>query len=127
MGIAGLLRPLRRALLRRLRPLPPPHFRLIVHVAELPDVPAQLDADTIYVAGAQDLPKWAVLQCPCSRAHRITLSLQSGRSRWSVRPGRGAPTVGPSIDVRADVADGVRCHYWIRDGVVHWVPDWWLE
>lgn len=111
------------AFLRRvLRLGPPAHFRRVVHVWELPDVPTVLAADAIYVAGRDALPKWAVFRCPCERGHRVTLPLQ-GYPRWSVRYRRGGPTMSPSVDVRGDWSGGRRCHYGIRNGRVTWVSD----
>jgi hypothetical protein len=114
---------LRRLLRRPLRP----HFRRIIRVLELPDVPDELTADTIYVVGSEAMPKWAVLRCPCERGHSVTLRLQPGRSSWRITEGRGGPSVYPSIDVRGDWKGGTRCHYWVRHGVVHWVPAWWTH
>lgn len=117
-----------RAFLRRLFRLgPPPTFRRIVQVPELPDVPDVLAADAVYVAGAPRAPKWAVLRCPCDSGQRVTLSLQPGSPRWRVTGGRGGPSVHPSVDIRSDLDGGVRCHYWIRHGVVRWVPNWWAD
>jgi hypothetical protein len=116
------------SLLRRLfsRALPP-HFRRIARVPELPDMPDELAADIIYVVGSEAAPKWAVLLCPCERGHPVTLRLQPGRSSWRVTHGRRDPSIYPSIDVRGDWKGGARCHYWVRQGEVHWVPEWWSE
>lgn len=105
----------------------PPHFRRIARVSELPDVPAVLAPDAIYVVGSDAMPKWAVFRCPCQRGHPVTLRLQPGRSSWRVSNVRGGPSISPSVDVRGDWKGGERCHYWVRRGVVHWVPAWWSE
>lgn len=89
-------------------------------VGTISDVPDDLDQSVFYIAGTSSLPKWAVFICPCERPHRVTLSLQSShRPHWRVRIRSGRVTVWPSVDVR----DWRRCHYWIRDGRVQWVPD----
>jgi Family of unknown function (DUF6527) len=63
---------------------------------------------------------WIAFDCPCGRRHRIVLNLSPmRRPRWRVTV--EAPlTIVPSIDS----AEGrTRCHYWIRDGRVQWVPE----
>jgi hypothetical protein len=106
-------------LVRRVLHLKPRRQFVRVHlVPELHDVPELLDSKTVYVAGSLELPKWAVLTCPCPRHHPVTLSLQRPhRVWWSIRQGDGGPTIHPSIDVQAEE----RCHYWVRDGRVTWV------
>ncbi len=118
----ALLRFLRRLLgLGRTR-----RFQHVVFVGELPDVPAAMAADTIYVAGPASAPKWAALTCPCDVGHRVTLPLR-GLPSWRVQRGRRGPTVHPSIDVRGDLSGGTRCHYWVREGRVEWVPISWTS
>jgi len=94
-------------------------FWRTVQVSELHDIPDALDPHTVYIAGTEALPKWAVLLCPCPEPHRVTLSLQpTHRFYWRVGQGRRGPTIRPSIDIHRDR----RCHYWILDGDVRWVP-----
>lgn len=95
-------------------------FRRVVYVGELYDVPELLDPAAFYVAGAEELPKWAAFACPCGTGHRVVLSLQAGhRPHWRLAVRAGAPSIWPSVDVL-----GVRrCHYWIRAGHVEWAGD----
>lgn len=123
----SIVRRLRLFLHRLLRGQPPVTFRRLARVPELPDVPGELAADTIYIVGSAAMAKWAVLRCPCERGHPVTLNLQVGSFPWKVTERRGKPSVYPSIDVRGDRSGGTRCHYWVRQGVVHWVPEWWIE
>ena len=96
-------------------------FPKTTEVAELHDVPEDLEPGVIYIAGTTILRKWVVFACPCERPHRVTLSLQPNhRPHWRVRVGLGRATIYPSVDVR----EWRRCHYTIRDGRVQWVPDW---
>jgi hypothetical protein len=95
-------------------------FPKITEVAALVEVPDDLDPHVIYLVGSSTLRKWAVFACPCERSHRVTLSLQtSHRPHWRVRIRSRGITISPSVDVR----EWRRCHYWIRDGRVDWVPD----
>jgi hypothetical protein len=66
-------------------------------------------------------PKWAVLNCPCQRGHRVILDLHPKHSpRWRVIVMRdGFPTIRPSIDVH----EKIRCHYVVTGGRVWWVPE----
>jgi hypothetical protein len=88
-------------------------------VSELYDVPEDMSAETVYVAGTPERMKWAVFVCPCDFGHDITVSLQEeDHPHWRLRVDRGRPTIYPSIDV----LDGRRCHYWIIRGRVQWAP-----
>lgn len=99
----------------------PREFERIVRVPELHDVPDELDLKAIYVAGAANVPKWAVFMCPCERPHRVTQSLQSSHSeRWRITDQRPGPTISPSVDVNV----WRRCHFWVKKGHVRWVPSW---
>lgn len=40
---------------------------------------------------------------------------RSSRTRWML----GQPSVHPSMDYGGNP----RCHYWLRDGRIHWVPN----
>ena len=108
------------AVVRRIRAaFDRPHFRRVVTVAELHDVPEHIGPHDVYIAGAAR-PKWIALLCPCPRPHRVVLSLQSTHQHaWRVFMERGFPTVVPSVDVYA----WRRCHYVIRAGRVRWVSD----
>jgi hypothetical protein len=41
------------------------------------------------------------------------------RTRWEVTNNTGQPSAHPSIDYRGNS----RCHYWLRDGRIYWVPN----
>mgnify|MGYP003383269690 CR=1 FL=1 len=92
----------------------------VVTVLRRADLPERLHPHRLYVLGGT-APKWALLDCPCGRAHVIELNLANpARTRWTVTTNEaGEPSVYPSIDYLGKP----RCHYWLRDGRVHWVPD----
>lgn len=92
----------------------------LVVLADRSGLPEGLDPRCIYVLGVTT-PKWALLDCPCGRGHTIELNLANpARTRWSVTTNdTGQPSVHPSIDYRGQP----RCHYWLRDGRIHWVPN----
>jgi hypothetical protein len=92
----------------------------VVTVPRRADLPESLHPHRLYVLGGTT-PKWALLDCPCGRGHAIDLNLaNTARTRWKVTTNEaGQPSVYPSIDYQ----DEPRCHYWLRDGRVDWVPD----
>lgn len=92
----------------------------VVVFADRSGLPAALDPRCVYILGTTT-PKWAFFDCPCGRGHTIELNLVNpARTQWKVTiNSTGHPSVHPSIDYRGDP----RCHYWLRDGRIHWVPD----
>jgi hypothetical protein len=84
-------------------------------------VPHRLGRRQFVIVGLQERPKWAVFDCPCGRGHRLMLSLQqSHRPHWRLKLGGDGPSLWPSVDSVAEY----RCHFWVRDGRVHWARDW---
>jgi hypothetical protein len=92
-----------------------------VTVPSRADLPDSLHPHRIYLVGGSTAPKWALLDCPCGRGHTIELNLANpSRTRWNVTTtNTGEPSVQPSIDHQGEP----RCHYWLRAGRIHWVPD----
>lgn len=93
----------------------------VIYVAErhdLPDLPA---ANTLAIAGSMERPKWILFDCPCGYGHVVLLptSPVQGRASWNL----DVSTIGPSLHPSIDRTDGVRCHFWLRGGVVHWVDN----
>lgn len=103
---------------RRLRRRPRAKLTHLVTLASRSDLPANMNPRRLYQLGEPG--KWAVMTCPCGRGHLIELNLaHPGRAQWQVnsQSGGGAPSVRPSVDVRAER----RCHFWLCDGRVRWV------
>jgi hypothetical protein len=82
-------------------------------------LPNPLPARRLYLLG--DPPQWAVFNCPCGTGHDIMLRIDNtGSWRLTTSRWRQWPTVRPSVD--AEGPNQRRCHYWITDGRVSWVP-----
>jgi hypothetical protein len=97
-----------------------PRISRIVQSETQAAVPDRPDRHALYVVGAADAPKWAIMECPCGRGHRLALNLSPTISpRWDVRVEDGRPTVRPSVDSHSPY----HCHFWLRRGRVHWTQD----
>jgi hypothetical protein len=96
------------------------HITKVIKVPSRADLPDILHPQRLYLLGGAT-PKWAVLDCPCGRGHTIELNLANpARTRWKVTTNNaGEPSVHPSIDYQAEP----QCHYWLRNGRIHWVPN----
>lgn len=112
----GVVRAYRRALNTRAKP----RIDRLVGVADRSGLPDLLDPRCVYILGTTKA-KWAILDCPCGRGHTIELNLANpARTRWKVTTNQsGQPCIHPSVDYQGQP----RCHYWLRDGRVHWVPN----
>ena len=84
-------------------------------------MPRTLSRRSVYLVGDEHRPGWAVFACPCGTGHIVQVNLERNRTQpaWSVTEGPSGPSIRPSIDVHGDRQ---RCHYWLRDGAVRWVP-----
>lgn len=96
-------------------------FTRVAYYAEHSDLPEIPKANELAIAGSATNPKWALLDCPCGRGHTILLSLsKSEKPHWSVSTdAKRQPSIYPSID--RNRYEGVRCHYWLKDGRIRWV------
>lgn len=83
-------------------------------------MPARLPRRQIAVAGTP--PTWAALECPCGHGHRLMVRIRphDRMHTWQITEQESGPSMQPSID---SVTDQRRCHFWLRDGRVHWVDD----
>jgi len=84
---------------------------------DLPDVPK---ASELAVAGSKEFPKWLLMDCPCGYGHTLLLPLsRSLNPHWSLNVDEsGVPSISPSVDRNRD--QDTRCHFWLRDGKIHW-------
>ena len=100
-------------------PSPLRRYALADIVHSVGDVPINLPSRAAVVVLDGDRLKWIAFDCPCTRGHRILVSLdEEVRPHWTVT--RAQPlTLHPSIDAKTD---GRQCHYLIRRGRIVWVP-----
>ncbi len=95
-----------------------PRFARVQPFASRGDVPRRLSRRVMAILDGN--PGWIIFECPCGTRHeRIELMRTplSGLPAWQLSLHSDSPTVHPSVDYVGDR----QCHYWIRDGRVHWV------
>lgn len=86
-------------------------------VASREDVPESIPRHQLVVIGSEQLPKWAIFECPCGRGHRLEVNLSPQvRPFWRISFDTDGPSLRPSVDSVAPY----RCHFWLRDGRVRW-------
>lgn len=85
------------------------------------DAPNVPPAREISIVGTAEYPKWLKIDCPCGNGHTILLPLSlRTKPHWDLRINQsGEPSIYPSVDRNRH--EGVRCHFWLRDGRVRWV------
>lgn len=84
------------------------------------DIPARLPARGAVIVGSYERPKWIAFDCPCNTGHRILITLDLGHHpHWKIVSHKRL-TIAPSVDFRTKEQ---RCHYFIRHGLIEWVPD----
>ena len=74
--------------------------------------------NVVVIVGHKDLPKWALMQCPCGCGELLTLSLMKNfRPYWNYKIDKwNRITLSPSIWKK----DGCRSHFFIKKGKVIW-------
>jgi hypothetical protein len=93
----------------------------MVAVDRRTEVPALPGRRTVALIGPRDRPQWVVFACPCGHAHLIALNLLPTRCPfWTAEEAKEGLTIRPSVDARWQ---GRRCHFWLRNGAVHWTTD----
>ena len=84
------------------------------------ELPASFPHTGAVLVGPASAPKWLAFNCPCGAGHQIMLNLDRRRTpSWTVANTRWL-TICPSIDAHGPAR---RCHYFIRQGTVSWVPN----
>lgn len=97
--------------------LPIPRWRIVASVDAADEIPARLPRKGAVLVGSRRQPKWLAFDCPCQRAHRVMVTLDTAhRPYWTVTGGFFL-NLWPSVD---DRTAGRRCHYIIRNGRTHW-------
>jgi hypothetical protein len=103
---ASLARRLRRA---------PKAYRMR-SVDELPD---RLQSTILYIVAEDSLPMHASMACPrgkCRDVLNMNL-LPDDHPVWTLNVGAdGRPSLRPSVWRKP----GCGCHFWMRDGLIHW-------
>jgi hypothetical protein len=103
---ASLARRLRRA---------PKAYRM-KSVDELPD---RLRSTILYIVAEDSLPMHASMACPrgkCRDVLNMNL-LPDDHPVWTLKVGAdGRPSLRPSVWRKP----GCGCHFWMRDGLIHW-------
>ncbi len=95
-------------------------WRIVAIVDSADDVPKTLPRTGAVLVGNRARPKWIVFDCPCGRGHRIMLNTDRARTPcWSTTVS-GTLTISPSVDYTGPAQ---RCHYFIRNGRINWVPE----
>jgi hypothetical protein len=105
-------------LLRHLRLL---RFDLLIDRSpSLPDKSSIVD-ESLTLVESGGVKKWACLRCPGGCGEVINLPLNPNqRPRWMVAEDFWArPSVHPSVHQQNECG----CHFWIKQGRVHWCKD----
>ncbi len=95
-------------------------WRIVASVSAADEVPTRLPRHGVVIVGDTTICKWIAFDCPCETRHRIMLNGDaSRRPRWRIVR-RSRLSLHPSIDA---LGSNGRCHYTIRNGTLHWVPE----
>jgi hypothetical protein len=95
-------------------------WRIVAVVDSADDIPRRLPRNGAVLVGPRTRPKWIAFDCPCRSGHRIMLSADKAHTPHWTTTVQGQLTINPSIDYRGSAR---RCHYIVRNGRVHWVPE----
>lgn len=107
-----------RRFFRRL--LPGRRWHVAIRVAAADEIPASIPAFSAVMVGMDADPKWLAFDCPCATGHQIMLNLDQRRPpSWAVA-GTRRLTIKPSVD---SCRPERRCHYFVREGKVRWIPE----
>ena len=102
----------------RLR-LPWRKWRGIAEVENADEIPDLIQGRGAIVVAEDGTKKWLVFDCPCKSGHRVMLNIDSRRRPMWKLASTTPLTVAPSVDV---LRPERRCHYFVRQGRIEWVP-----
>ncbi|WP_281825010.1 DUF6527 family protein [Jannaschia rubra] len=90
---------------------------LTTRAPKIPDR-STIAPEELTVVESGDIKKWACLKCPGGCGEIISLSLNPNqRPRWKVsKDFWSRPTIHPSVHQK----NACGCHFWIKQGQVHW-------
>lgn len=89
-------------------------------VERMSDVPVDIGS-FIYLVERNGQRLWVVLECPCRKGHKLSVSLQENdRPHWKVTTNGEVATIQPSLWLN----DGCRSHFWITRNEVSWVREY---
>src|SRR5689334_15370230 len=73
---------------------------------------------TVVLIGPPNMPKWAMLQCPCGCKETLTLSLMRKHApSWEIKRDRWQRiSLSPSVWKN----DGCKSHFFIKKGKITW-------
>jgi hypothetical protein len=99
-----------------------PHrrWRVVLRVDAADELPASIPRTGAVLVGPGGAPKWLAFSCPCGTGHQIMLNLDRRRAPYWTITGNRRLTISPSIDAQGPQR---RCHYFVRQGTVTWVPN----
>lgn len=102
----------------RLR-LPWRKWRVTIEVENVDELPNRIQGRSAVVVADAGTNKWLVFDCPCRTGHRVMLNIDSRRRPMWKLTSTTPLTVSPSVDV---LRPERRCHYFVRQGRIEWVP-----
>lgn len=94
-------------------------FAVVKRVEAADEIPESLPQFGAVLVGSEAAPRWLAFDCPCRTGHRIMLNLDNSRRPFWMVSSTKHLTIHPSVDSRRPER---RCHYWMRNGKIHWVP-----
>lgn len=92
----------------------PAAFRTVL----LEDMPDDVEFDTLYLIGEDEMYWFAAMECPCGCKAKIQLSLlPDDKPKWSVDQHTDhTASLHPSVWRKV----GCKSHFWFKKGLVQW-------
>ena len=94
-----------------------PHYKNILTVGSMDDVPQAISRD-IYLVCRGGTYRWIVLQCPCLCGRRIEVNLMRSRyPYWRLRRHGDSISLSPSLWMSEETCGS---HFWLKRNRVVW-------